>query len=215
VLQGLPDVPPQTIATGIYRDVLRRRDGVWTFAQRVTDGSLRGDLSRHLPAPARPAGGPGQLSDGAGSRTASHLQRLFGRADATTASAKVPDSTPAPRWVSTSSKSGKATAQLGDLADFHMPRSRMVRAVALKDQRVTRHRQRVENVHPARCRDFEIADQLWRDAADGERAGQPHTSSAVTSRLLIDDFSTKRGMPTELIDRSRGRRGQGPRTGVR
>jgi hypothetical protein len=48
VLQGLPDFPPQTIATGIYRDVLLRRDGVWTFAERVTDGSLRGDLSRHL-----------------------------------------------------------------------------------------------------------------------------------------------------------------------
>jgi hypothetical protein len=48
VLQALPDFPPQTIATGIYRDVLRRRDGVWTFAERVTDGSLRGDLSRHL-----------------------------------------------------------------------------------------------------------------------------------------------------------------------
>ena len=27
VIQGLPDFPPQTIATGIYRDVLRRRDG--------------------------------------------------------------------------------------------------------------------------------------------------------------------------------------------
>ena len=48
VLQGFPDFPPQTIATGIYRDVLRRRDGQWTFAERVTDGSLRGDLSRHL-----------------------------------------------------------------------------------------------------------------------------------------------------------------------
>ncbi len=48
VLQGLPDLPPQTIATGIYRDVLRRRDGAWTFAERVIDGSLRGDLSRHL-----------------------------------------------------------------------------------------------------------------------------------------------------------------------
>jgi ketosteroid isomerase-like protein len=48
VLQGLPDFPLQTIATGIYRDVLRRRDGAWTFAERVTDGSLRGDLSRHL-----------------------------------------------------------------------------------------------------------------------------------------------------------------------
>ena len=48
VLQGLPDFPPQTIATGIYRDVLRRRDGVWTFAQRSIDGSLHGDVSRHL-----------------------------------------------------------------------------------------------------------------------------------------------------------------------
>jgi ketosteroid isomerase-like protein len=48
VLQALPDFPPQTIATGIYRDVLRRCDGAWTFAERVTDGSLRGDLSRHL-----------------------------------------------------------------------------------------------------------------------------------------------------------------------
>ncbi len=48
VLQGLPDFPLQTIATGIYRDELRRRDGAWTFARRVTDGSLRGDVSRHL-----------------------------------------------------------------------------------------------------------------------------------------------------------------------
>ena len=48
VLQALPDFPPQTIATGIYRDVLRRRDGAWTFHERVTDGSLRGDVSRHL-----------------------------------------------------------------------------------------------------------------------------------------------------------------------
>jgi hypothetical protein len=48
VIQGLPDFPPQTIATGIYRDRLRRRDGVWTFEERTIDGSLRGDLSRHL-----------------------------------------------------------------------------------------------------------------------------------------------------------------------
>jgi hypothetical protein len=48
VLQGLPDFPVQTIATAIYRDVLRRRDGAWTFAERVTEGSLRGDVSRHL-----------------------------------------------------------------------------------------------------------------------------------------------------------------------
>ena len=40
--------PPQTIATAFYRDVLRKRDGVWTFEERVTDGSLRGDVSRHL-----------------------------------------------------------------------------------------------------------------------------------------------------------------------
>jgi len=48
VIQGLPDFLPQTIATGIYRDVLRRRDGQWTFAERTIDGSLRGDVSRHL-----------------------------------------------------------------------------------------------------------------------------------------------------------------------
>ncbi len=48
VLQGLPDFPPQTIATAFYRDVLRKRAGAWTFAERVTDGSLRGDVSRHL-----------------------------------------------------------------------------------------------------------------------------------------------------------------------
>ena len=48
VMQGLPDFPLQTVATGIYRDVLRRRNGVWTFAERTTEGSLRGDLSRHL-----------------------------------------------------------------------------------------------------------------------------------------------------------------------
>ena len=48
VLQGLPDFPLQTIATAFYRDVLHRRDGRWTFTERVTDGSLRGDISRHL-----------------------------------------------------------------------------------------------------------------------------------------------------------------------
>ena len=48
VLQGLPDFPLQTIATGIYRDVLRRHNGGWTFTERMTQGSLRGDLSRHL-----------------------------------------------------------------------------------------------------------------------------------------------------------------------
>ena len=48
VLQGLPDFPLQTIATAIYRDVLKRRDGEWTFVARVTEGSLRGDVSRHL-----------------------------------------------------------------------------------------------------------------------------------------------------------------------
>jgi hypothetical protein len=48
VLQGLPDFPLQTIATAIYHDVLCRRDGVWTFTERVTEGSLRGDVSRHL-----------------------------------------------------------------------------------------------------------------------------------------------------------------------
>ena len=48
VLQGLPDFPLQTIVTGIYRDVLRKRDGRWTFAERAIDGSLRGDVSRHL-----------------------------------------------------------------------------------------------------------------------------------------------------------------------
>ncbi len=48
VLQGLPDFPLQTIATAIYRDTLHRRNGGWTFTERVTEGSLRGDLSRHL-----------------------------------------------------------------------------------------------------------------------------------------------------------------------
>ena len=48
VLQGGPDFPLQTIATAIYHDVLHRHDGTWTFAERVTEGSLRGDLSRHL-----------------------------------------------------------------------------------------------------------------------------------------------------------------------
>jgi hypothetical protein len=48
VLQGLPDLPLQTIATAIYRDVLERRDGEWAFVARVTEGSLRGDVSHHL-----------------------------------------------------------------------------------------------------------------------------------------------------------------------
>ena len=48
VLQGFDGFAPQTIVTGVYRDVLRRRDGRWTFFERSIDGSLRGDVSRHL-----------------------------------------------------------------------------------------------------------------------------------------------------------------------
>jgi hypothetical protein len=48
VLQGVPDFPLQTVVTAIYHDVLQRRDGAWTFAERVTEGSLRGDISHHL-----------------------------------------------------------------------------------------------------------------------------------------------------------------------
>lgn len=49
VLQGVEDFPIQTIATGVYHDLLTRRDdGTWEFTERTAEGSLAGDLSRHL-----------------------------------------------------------------------------------------------------------------------------------------------------------------------
>lgn len=48
VLQGLPDGSIQTIATGVYRDELRRDGSTWHFHHRHTTGSLIGDLRHHL-----------------------------------------------------------------------------------------------------------------------------------------------------------------------
>jgi hypothetical protein len=48
VLQALPDLPLQVVATGRYRDKFVRREGRWRFAERRIDIHLEGDLSRHL-----------------------------------------------------------------------------------------------------------------------------------------------------------------------
>ena len=49
VLQGVDGFPIQTIATGVYDDLLTRRDdGTWEFTERTAEGGLAGDLSRHL-----------------------------------------------------------------------------------------------------------------------------------------------------------------------
>lgn len=48
VLQALPDLPLQPIASGRYRDRFERRDGRWRFVERVVSVDLVGDVSRHL-----------------------------------------------------------------------------------------------------------------------------------------------------------------------
>ena len=51
VLQALPGLPPQPIASGRYRDRFERCDGQWRFAERRVRVDLVGDVSRHLRQP--------------------------------------------------------------------------------------------------------------------------------------------------------------------
>ncbi|GAA3725528.1 nuclear transport factor 2 family protein [Streptomyces tremellae] len=46
--QALPELPPQPVAAGRYRDRFARTGGVWRFAERRVDTRLLGDTSRHL-----------------------------------------------------------------------------------------------------------------------------------------------------------------------
>ena len=55
VLQALPDLPLQPIASGRYQDRLERRSGQWRFVERQVRTDLVGDMSRHL---RRPPGKP-------------------------------------------------------------------------------------------------------------------------------------------------------------
>jgi hypothetical protein len=48
VLQALPDMPLQPIASGRYHDRFRSRDGQWLFTERHVRVDLVGDVSRHL-----------------------------------------------------------------------------------------------------------------------------------------------------------------------
>jgi 3-phenylpropionate/cinnamic acid dioxygenase small subunit len=48
VLQALPDLPLQPIASGRYQDRFQRRDKVWYFVERRVRVDLFGDVSRHL-----------------------------------------------------------------------------------------------------------------------------------------------------------------------
>jgi 3-phenylpropionate/cinnamic acid dioxygenase small subunit len=51
VLQALPGLPLQPIASGRYRDRFERCDGQWRFAERRVRVDLVGDVSRHLRQP--------------------------------------------------------------------------------------------------------------------------------------------------------------------
>jgi len=48
VLQALPGMALQPIASGRYRDRFERRHGQWRFAERRVRVDLAGDVSRHL-----------------------------------------------------------------------------------------------------------------------------------------------------------------------
>ncbi|MET7903108.1 nuclear transport factor 2 family protein [Streptomyces sp. NPDC005355] len=48
VLQALPDLPLQPIASGRYHDRFERRNGQWRFVERRVRINLVGDVSRHL-----------------------------------------------------------------------------------------------------------------------------------------------------------------------
>ncbi|MFC0628075.1 nuclear transport factor 2 family protein [Kribbella deserti] len=52
VLQALPDLPLQIVATGTYRDRFERGDGSWWFVERKAGLDLVGDVTRHLRLPA-------------------------------------------------------------------------------------------------------------------------------------------------------------------
>lgn len=51
VLQALPDLPLQPIASGRYHDRFEWRDGKWRFTQRRVLTDLVGDMSGHLRRP--------------------------------------------------------------------------------------------------------------------------------------------------------------------
>ena len=51
VLQALPGLSLQPVASGRYRDRFERRDGQWRFAERRVRVDLVGDVSRHLRHP--------------------------------------------------------------------------------------------------------------------------------------------------------------------
>lgn len=48
VLQALPDLPLQPIATGRYHDTFVRTDDGWHWATRAMDPTMFGDVSQHL-----------------------------------------------------------------------------------------------------------------------------------------------------------------------
>ncbi len=48
VLQARPELPLQPIIAGRYQDEFVRRDGVWSFAERVISVELVGDVRFHL-----------------------------------------------------------------------------------------------------------------------------------------------------------------------
>ncbi len=52
VLQALPDLPLQPIASGRYHDRFECRDGQWRFVERRVLTDLVGDMSGHLRRPA-------------------------------------------------------------------------------------------------------------------------------------------------------------------
>ena len=48
VLQALPDLPLEPIASGSYLDRFERREGEWLFVERRVRTDLVGDVSHHL-----------------------------------------------------------------------------------------------------------------------------------------------------------------------
>jgi ketosteroid isomerase-like protein len=48
VLQALPELPLQVIASGRYHDRFERNDGQWRFVERQVHVDLVGDVSHHL-----------------------------------------------------------------------------------------------------------------------------------------------------------------------
>jgi hypothetical protein len=48
VLQAVPGLPLQPIASGRYHDRFERHDGEWVFAERRVSIDLVGDVSHHL-----------------------------------------------------------------------------------------------------------------------------------------------------------------------